>query len=732
MLPWGAYTSTTVSDDTHSLLGQTIGHIRVVDVLGEGGMGAVYVGFDETLQRKVALKAIRSEFRLDPESKARFLREARILSQLDHPSVCKVHDFIEGDDNDYLVLELIPGRSLRGGMSSDLDQNVKLRVAEELLEVLAVVHARGVVHRDLKPENVMMVPDDGIKVLDFGLARSLDEGVDYSQIRTVANDRPRKPAECDAVIPSSDLQTTRGLVLGTVGYMSPEQARGEPATAASDMYSVGLMLQELFTGEAPFDRTLDRLELLGNAARGESRPVVGLSSDLTRLIERLKSLAPGARPSSVDALEMMRRIIDRPHRRRRRAMVVAVWLVLGLLTIGMAVQSRRAARAAQLAEKEAATARQATEFLVEMFEAANPEKAAGRQITARELLDNGASRLESELIDQPLVRATLQRTIGWVYFELGLYDDAERLLDQALEAQEQLLGPDNLEVALCLNNLGSVYWAQRRLEEAAQSYERCLSIRQRICDPDDPLLAKSYNNLALAYTHQGRHRDAEPLFREAIRVFEKVHGPDHPDLARSLNSLANLLRDRGEYEEAEALLLRAIRIQEKLGENHPHLGTCLHSLANVYMELDRLDEAEALFLRSGEILETALGSSHPYLAVNRRVLAMLYCQQKRFDEAEPLLQRALAIREVAFGPEHVNTIQVLEDLAGLQRDWGRPELAVPYLLRVLAIRERTLGPHHQKVAETAEALAAAYSEAGRAEQAREMELRAAAIRAALD
>jgi serine/threonine-protein kinase len=714
------------------LLGQTIGHIRVVDVLGEGGMGAVYVGFDETLQRKVALKAIRSEFRLDPQSKARFLREARILSQLDHPSVCKVHDFVEGDDNDFLILELIQGQSLREAMNSDLDQNARMRVAEELLEVLAEVHGRGVVHRDLKPENVMMIPDGGIKVLDFGLARSVDEEIDYSLIRTVSTDRPVDSAESDTAVPSSDLLTTRGLVLGTAGYMSPEQARGEPATAASDMYSVGLMLQELFTGEAPFDRTLDRLELLGNAARGESRPVVGLSSDLTRLIERLKSLAPGARPSSVDALEMLRRIIDRPRRRRRRALVVAVWLVLGLLAIGMTIQSRRAALAARRAEREAATARQVTDFLVEMFEAASPDEAAGRQVTARELLDNGATRLENELADQPLVRATLQRTIGWVYFELGLYDEAERLLDQALEANERLLGPDHLEVASCLNNLGSVYWAQRRLDKAAQSYERCLRIRELVCETDDPLLAKSYNNLALAYAAQGRSREAEPLYRKAVQVLEKVHGVDHPDVATSINSLANLLRNLDRYEEAEELLQRAIRIREGLGDNHPDLGRSVHNLANLYVDLDRLEEAEALYLRSSGILEIALGPSHPDLAVCHRVLAGLYIQQGRFDEAESLYQRALAIREASFGPEHVNTVQVLEELAGLHRVRDRPEAAVPYLLRVLAIQERTHGPHHQKVADAAEALAAAYSEAGRTEHAREMKQRASAIRTTID
>ena len=158
-----------------TLVGTTIGRIRVVETLGKGGMGEVYAGYDEKLKRQVALKAIRDERRLDDEAKARFLREARILSQLDHPAICRIHELIEGEDSDILVLELIPGKSLKRALEEDeLDAGFRLHVAERVTEALVAAHAQGVAHRDLKPDNVMLTPDGGVKVLDFGLAYNPD------------------------------------------------------------------------------------------------------------------------------------------------------------------------------------------------------------------------------------------------------------------------------------------------------------------------------------------------------------------------------------------------------------------------------------------------------------------------------------------------------------------------------------------------------------------------------
>jgi tetratricopeptide (TPR) repeat protein/tRNA A-37 threonylcarbamoyl transferase component Bud32 len=717
-----------VATQTHELLGTTVGHIRVIDVLGKGGMGTVFIGHDETLARRVALKVIRPEHRLDAETKARFLREARILSTLDHPGICRVHDFIEREEGDILVLELIQGQSLRTAMASGLAHGTALRLAEELLEVLALVHEQGVVHRDLKPDNVMLTPDDRIKVLDFGLARSLQEDIDYSELKTEVSTDTTPIVESTSRRSDPDVVSTRGTIMGTVGAMSPEQARGEPATPASDMYSTGLLLQELFTGTPAVDRTLDRAELLARSARAETRPAEGLSRELTHLIERLKHPAPASRPTAVDALEMIRRIADRPRRQRRRTLAAAVFAALALLAVGTTIQSIRADRAAERAESEAATAQRVVDFLVEMFQAANPDRAAGRTVTAQEILDQGAETLDEGLLDEPLVRAKLQRTIGWVYFELGDYEKARRLSEAALGAHAALRNPHPLENAQCLSNLGSIAWAQGRLDEAVISYERCLDIQSDHLDSDDPLMAKTFNNLALAYAAVGRGGEAEALYRRAIRIMEATFGPDHPDVARPLNSLANLLRSTGDLKQAEVLLLRAIEIEEARPEKHPSLGSCYHNLGNVRRDLGRLAEAEVSYRASGDLLEEVLGSKHPHLAVNRRILAGLCVDQSRFGDAEPLYLQALAIREDVYGPDHAATLQVLEDLSELYLAWGRPQMAIPHLQRQIAVRTRTNGPSDAEVLSATKRLASAFRSAGFIDRADAVERQAVAIR----
>jgi eukaryotic-like serine/threonine-protein kinase len=174
----------------HDLLGTRVGHFRIVDLLGEGGMGAVYVGFDELLQRRVALKSVRG--RLDEDSKARFVREARALSQLKHPHICQIYDFLEGPDRDFLVLELIDGRNLKEVMTSRPDARLKTRIARQLAEVLVATHAKAIIHRDLKPANVMVTSEGEVKVLDFGLARGASTAHE-DLTRSLTEDPPSAP-----------------------------------------------------------------------------------------------------------------------------------------------------------------------------------------------------------------------------------------------------------------------------------------------------------------------------------------------------------------------------------------------------------------------------------------------------------------------------------------------------------------------------------------------------------
>ena len=414
-----------------SLIGTRVGRFRVVDLLRRGGMGEVYIGYDEKLERKVALKTIRAEHRLDTESKARFLREARVLSQVAHPNICQIFEYIEGDEADVLALELISGTRLSDVVEKGLDFRKKLAIAIELAGAIVAAHGKGIVHRDLKPDNVMVDDTGRVKVLDFGLSRSIPDDETIQRTEASQQETPLPPVGGDVMhrIPSpastnhaggdfSIFRTQFGLILGTLGYMSPEQARGEPATTASDVYSLGLVLQELFTGESAFVRGGSIPERLERARNGESQPVKGLDPDLTTLIERMKSLAPATRPTALETVDDLRWIETKPARRRRGYLAIAALVVLVGFAIGATIQAvlianerDRANRERDRANEEADRASKTLAFLKRTFEAANPRKGKGPGATAKYIVDRATTKL-NETKGQPLLRASLLTSLS--------------------------------------------------------------------------------------------------------------------------------------------------------------------------------------------------------------------------------------------------------------------------------------------------------------------------------
>ena len=233
---------------TDPMIGRTIGRFRVVEQLGAGGMGAVYVADDETLGRRVALKAIHHDRSLESEVRLRFQREARALSQLDHPHVCRIYDYFEGDGEDFLILELIDGQTL-DRWASGRPRRALLTAARDIASALGAAHECGIVHRDLKPGNVMVAAGDVPKVLDFGLAA---QAAPPSEGNAASVTLAAGAAAATGSWSSDALVTEEGVIAGTPRYMSPEQALGQPLTTAADVYSLGLILQELLTGQPAF------------------------------------------------------------------------------------------------------------------------------------------------------------------------------------------------------------------------------------------------------------------------------------------------------------------------------------------------------------------------------------------------------------------------------------------------------------------------------------------------
>ncbi len=701
-----------------TLVGMTLRNIRILEALGEGGMGEVYVGLDERLGRRVAVKAVRPERRMDDRAKARFLREAQILSQLEHPNICRIYDFIEDNGADYIVLELVQGTDLSRVAGSRLSFHAKLEIAEQVARALVAAHSMSVIHRDLKPENVMVDALGQVKVLDFGLARSTTGPGKADELARAGAD----PGMAAAPEGGATL-TALGDVMGTPRYMSPEQARGEPLTAASDMYSFGLVLQELFTGDKPYPVGLPFPELRQKAMWGETLPVTGVDAQLAGLIGRLKSLAPRDRPSAVETAERLRWLRERPRRRLRRIAVAAVAgglvVAAAAATLGWwhARRSLALARAAEAqAAREAATAREVSDFLVGVFSVSDPSESRGNSVTAREILEAASARIEHELGEQPLTQARLMDTMGVVYRGLGLYEPASKLLESALEVRhrvlagddpdlatslvhlaeleytlghydrtEQLaqsalttregrLGPDHADIAPCLNMLASVAFSRSDYEGAAALFRRAVAILEAARGPDHASLAEPLNNLAVTLKILNHLEEARTCATRALAVTETASGPDHPAAAAIHRELASILVASGEFEAAGQHLERALTIQEKvLGADHPEVAGVLRELALNHSRRGEFRPAEELLERSLEIIRHALGRKHYLAAWSTYDLAVVRHSRGDFAGAERLFGQALETYRATVGPRHTGTALCLRELALVAHDTGRLE-----------------------------------------------------------
>jgi tetratricopeptide (TPR) repeat protein len=702
------------------------------------------------------------ESRLAEDLKARFLREARALSQLAHPNICQIHDYLEADGRDFLVLELVEGKTLGQVIVERPPHAARMRIAAEIVDVLCAAHGKGIVHRDLKPSNVMVTPAGQVKVLDFGLARTpvVEQTVDLSDEAALRR-ADEDPAHA---------VTRLGSIVGTLPYMSPEQARGEPATTASDMYSYGLVLQELFTGRPAYPPGLAPADLLARVKAGETLPIEGVEANLAALIHRLRSPNPAVRPSALDAAERLRYVAERPRRRMRSALATAGVALVALVAVGMSYQAWRIRQEAERANREAESARQVSDFLVKLFEVSDPDESRGNSVTARELLDKAAGEIDATLRDQPLVAARLASTMAQVYTQLGLharalalaerslalrraaapagdvaigqslallaivhgrlghYDEAERLFGEGLPILERTLGPEDVELARVLRQIGVLYGETGKYAEAEGALRRGLAIAEKAVGPEHPDVAGASNDLGQLYVALGRLQEAEALEQRALAIQERVLGAEHKDVVASLNNLATIRYEQGHYEKTEGLFRQYAVLEEKLlGPKHPSLAQVLNNLAGAAQSRGDYPEALASYRRAAEIFEAALGPSHARLGGALGNLADLYRELGRDGDAQPLIERALDIQRRAVGPEHLDSAVQLHNLGVLHLEWGRLDRAGPMLEQAAAGFETALGPVHPVAAKGLRSVATWHRARGHSAEAARLYRRALEI-----
>jgi serine/threonine protein kinase/tetratricopeptide (TPR) repeat protein len=734
-----------------SLIGKSVGHIRIEGLAGRGGMGEVYVGYDDTLQRKVAVKAISPAHRMTPERKARFLREARALSRLDHPNICKIYDFVESEGSDYLILEFIEGTALGNAIRAGLEKADKLRIAQEIARVLVVAHGKGIVHRDLKPGNIKLTPEGQVKVLDFGLARFLEAGrspagepaaeeeegesepaeagaplpEEAAAAKTLTLSTPSKSASRYAGLLADSAPTEQGAVMGTPHYMSPEQARGERITTASDMFSFGLILQEIFTGRSPHEDTDDPSTLMAWAKKGETRPVKGLSADLTALINRLKSPSPAARPTAVETVERLERIREKPKRRLRKIVIGGVITAFVFAGVKYTLDLGRERRQAIQARDEATNV---VKFLVNLFSVSDPGEARGNTITALEVLDKGAKEIGQGLEKQPLTKARMMDTIGTVFRKLGLYDQADPLVKGALDIREKSLPPGDLQVAESLLSLASLRQQQGQFKEAKELFQRGLEIRTNALPAGDPLIAEVQAGLGEIHFELTEIPEAEALYKKSLEIREKALGPDHPAVANSLIDLGWLYYNDSKFELAEGIYKRSLAILEKAyGPDHPEVADNLTSLAGLCLWLRRFKESEGYYKRALAIQEKVLGPEHPRVASLYDNIGLLFYYQDRLPEARTHTEKALAIRRKVLGEGHPDLARCYFALGTIDHREGRFAEAERSYRQALGIIERTYGPDSPELATPLGNLADVYLQLGRGDESEPLLRRSLAL-----
>jgi tetratricopeptide (TPR) repeat protein/predicted Ser/Thr protein kinase len=572
------------------LVGQRLRHIRIVRRLGHGGMGEVFEGFDETLQRRVAVKMLHPERRLSAEHSARFLREARILSQLDHPGICRVHELITTDEADFLVLEFIEGRSLRAALDEGLTRGEVLRIVRDLADALTSAHERDIVHRDLKPENVMITAEGQVKILDFGIARSTSRSIrlapppESAHYHGAPTDDAAETVDWDPGSsrpdPSAPAVLTRlGTVIGTVAYMSPEQAAGEACTAATDLFSLGIMLYEMATGQRGYGNSAGP-ELLLRVYRADVDRVPLDDPDLERLVDRLLQLSPDQRPTAAATAAELGRLIDRPRRRRQRRLAggaLAAVTLLILVTAGTVIHSRwqiaiRARLAESFARRSQAMAWQLRAEYLSPLHDLDP---------VRRQLQTDIDTMSGEIATLDAVAAGPGRAaIGRTLLSLGDVDGAAEQLQLAWDG-----GHRPPEVAYAL---GVARAEQYRRADAmvsvlrtgeAQAAERT-RIRRVYRDPAvaalragassaatfpayaEGLIALLEDRIDDALAAVRRLEDAPPWFYEKALLEARIHR----------QRAIRLKEDRGRTEEADECLLeaeRALRSMAATAPSHP-------------------------------------------------------------------------------------------------------------------------------------------------------------------
>ena len=692
--------------------GERVGPYRIVEPLGQGGMGAVFLaeradgGFDQ----QVALKLIRGGMASERIVR-RFESERQILARLQHPNIARLLDGgLSGDGQPYFAMEYVDGVPLdRYCDRPDRPVEERIRLVRDACTAVQYAHRRLIVHRDLKPSNLLVTtgsepdPDAAqVKLLDFGIAKMLS-------------------GEEPGGDPGNEALTRTGRAVMTPAYAAPEQVQHEPVTTAADVYALGVVLYELLAGRRPFDLT-DRspaeIERIVSTETPDPPSAVAppdrrrvLRGDLDTICLKALRKEPERRYASAGQLaeDLQRFLGGRPvtarpdtagyrigkflgrHRASVAATAAVVCLIVGLVGFYTAQLAEERDRA----RLEAATATQVSDFLQDLFAVADPGRSGGADLSARTVLDQGAARIEHDLAGQPRVQARMMQVMGEVYQSLGAFDAAAPLLERSLSLRRTGRDAAPGDVAAGLHSL-AVFRQETGDYAAADSlYRAALALQRDAPDPNAPAVAATLHDWGTLLHRQGNYDRADSLFQQALALRTDHFGAEDPRTASTLNEIASLRFEQDDMDAAETLYRQTLNVRRAHHDgDHPDVAASLNNLAMVLRHRGAFDEAEALYTEALAMRERLYDGPHPDVAHTLNHLARLHYNRGDHEVAEPIARRALAMRIDLFGEEHVEVTASMGSLAGILGGQGRHDEQAAYYRRALEIVRATLGDTH--------------------------------------
>lgn len=696
--------------------GNEVGGYRIIERLGAGGMGVVYRAEQGYPRRQVALKIIQRELET-PAARRRFEFEAEVLGRLHHSSIAQVYEAgvaSMGDDRiPYFAMELVDGRPLNEHAKAEgLSVQERLELFARVCDAIHHAHQKGVIHRDLKPANLLVQrgsdrPGEP-KILDFGVARLTESREERSTFRTQA-----------------------GQLVGTLPYMSPEQVNGDPEAidTRTDVFSLGVILYELLSGELPMDpgtapipeaarRILEEVPMrLGRRnplLRGDIETIVAksLAKEPERRYQSATELAADIRRTQrnepISARPASRIYTLGKFARRNRGFVAATLLIVLALAGGFlaeriqrgaAERANTEARQANLELQQALDgAEKVTRFLTDLFAAANPRETAGRVVTVREKLVGVEAQLE-QFAEQPAIEARIRTALGTACHGFGELQMAQEHLERAVAIREQLLGSEHGSTLHSKGVLASVLIGLNQSKSAGELAQEVYKAGLEHFGPEHEETLTALGILAMADEQAGRP-EAENRYREVVKRSRAHLGPGHRQTLQATTNLGLWLQRRGRTQEAEPLLREVLELrQESLGEAHPDTAIALNNLGYLLNSSGRYEEAFDYLEAAYKLALDSLGSDHSRTQLFGNNLGVTYYALKRYEEARPFLEASVTTTTAKLGTHHPNTLMLRGNLATLQWKVGEVDEALASFPSIVeGLRSRLPEGHHATAA----------------------------------